>query len=60
MLSLRKGRYLGHLDKSVQDEYIIAAMTSYNADGLYSEMHCHENPHISLVLSGGNLEKSKQ
>jgi len=57
MLSLKKGSYLGNLDKSICNEHIVACMTSYDNVALYDKMHCHENPHFSFVLNGGSLEK---
>ncbi|SRR5258706_2347065 len=59
MLSLTKGIYLGTIEKSICDDDIIACLTSYNEAESYKKMHCHENPHISFVLAGGNLEKRK-
>src|SRR5258706_10159711 len=59
MLSLTKGIYLGTIEKSICDDDIIACLTSYNEAESYKKMHCHENPHISFVLNGGNLEKRK-
>lgn len=59
MLSLEKGMYLGSVNKSIHDDYIIANLTSYSETPVQKEMHYHENPHISFVLHGGNLEKRK-
>jgi AraC family transcriptional regulator len=57
MLSLQQGSYLGCVDKSVHDNYLIASLTSYSEVASQKEKHCHENPHVSFVLSGGSLEK---
>jgi AraC family transcriptional regulator len=57
MLSLKNGIYLGKLDKSVSDVHINACITSYHHAERYDKMHCHENAHISFVLSGGSVEK---
>ena len=59
MLSLGKGTYLANTDKSLFDEDILVNLTSYPNIKLYDTMHCHENSHISFVLSGGNLEKRR-
>jgi len=59
MLSLQKGKYLASLDKSMSDGHIVVSMTSYPLAERYEELHYHENPHISLVLAGGSLEKRK-
>jgi AraC family transcriptional regulator len=59
MLSLKKGSYLGNLDKAICNEHIVASITSYDNADLYDKMHCHENPHFSFVLNGGSLEKRK-
>ncbi len=60
MLSLKRGTYLGSLDRSICDEHIIACTTSYHEAELHKTMHCHENPHISFVLHGGSLEKREK
>jgi AraC family transcriptional regulator len=57
MISLTQGKYLGLLEKSIEDDYVIAAITSYHESYLCSKIHYHENPHISFVLHGGCLEK---
>ena len=59
MLSLQQGAYLGSVDTSIHDNYLIASLTSYSEAAAQKERHCHENPHISFVLTGGNLEKRK-
>jgi AraC family transcriptional regulator len=56
---LEKGKYLGTVDKSMASKHFVACITSYHRGALQQEMHCHENPHISYVLHGGNLEKRK-
>ncbi len=59
MISLKKGTYLGRLGTSINDDHVIACMTSYCEVELYEKMHYHENPHISFVLHGRSLEKRK-
>ena len=43
----------------MSDGHIVVSMTSYPLAERYEELHYHENPHISLVLAGGSLEKRK-
>jgi AraC family transcriptional regulator len=57
MIGLQSGNYLGKVDKILFADGIVASITSY-PDTCYSEnLHYHETLHMSLVLSGGNLEK---
>ncbi|WP_152269035.1 helix-turn-helix transcriptional regulator [Agriterribacter humi] len=59
MLVLEKGIYLGTVLDAAGDEGFRIGRVSYQADGSCDDMHCHENPHISFVLTGGNVEKRK-
>jgi AraC family transcriptional regulator len=57
ILSLAKGHYLGNVVDTYDADGIILSGTTYSNDLLTSQMHCHENLHISFVLNGGSLEK---
>lgn len=54
---LAEGLYLGRVEKSFTPEGIRISCTSYSQEDGHGQMHAHANPHYSLVLSGGNLEK---
>lgn len=59
MIALQKSCYLGQLINIKQAGGVIASVTSY-PDVTYAEnMHYHENFVLSLVLKGGNIEKTK-
>jgi len=59
MLVLNKNTYLGNIANAYQSEDFCIGRVCYNQDIFFSEMHCHENPHLSLVVSGGNIEKRR-
>jgi AraC family transcriptional regulator len=59
MLILDKGIYLGTVLDATYAEGFHIGRVSYKGDGSCDDMHCHENPHISFVLKGGNIEKRK-
>ena len=59
MLTLDKNIYLGTVLEATHSEGFHIGRVSYKEDGSCNEMHCHENPHISFVLKGGNIEKRK-
>lgn len=55
---LNKGQYSGDILQMREYNGIIASRTSY--DGNYnSAFHYHENPHITFIVQGGNLETKK-
>lgn len=57
LLSLNKGHYLGNVVDIHYADGIIAGATTYSKEALTSQMHYHENMHISFVLEGASLEK---
>ena len=57
ILSLAKGHYLGNVVDTFDADGIILSETTYSNDLFTSQMHCHENLHISFVLQGGSIEK---
>jgi len=59
MLTLHKNIYLGTVVDATDAEGFHIGRVSYKGDGSCDDMHCHENPHISFVLKGGNIEKRK-
>lgn len=60
MLILEKGTYLGKVLDLSQAGGIFAGATSYSPDDGTNLMHYHKNPHLSFVLKGGGIVKSKQ
>jgi AraC family transcriptional regulator len=57
LLSLDKGHYLGKIVDICYANGIIAGATTYPKEALTSQMHYHDNLHISFVLQGGSVEK---
>ena len=54
------GQYSGTVvNSSKLDDGLIAGITSYTENKFNPEFHYHENPHLSLVLQGGNIENRK-
>jgi|KBSMisStandDraft_5_1062788.scaffolds.fasta_scaffold175369_2 AraC family transcriptional regulator len=56
LLSLDRGNYLGKVVDICYADGIIAGVTTYPRGALTSQMHYHDNLHISFVLQGGSLE----
>lgn len=54
---LGKGNYIGHITRTLQLDGIIVGTTVYANEQTNGGMHSHENPHISFVLKGGNIDK---
>ena len=59
MLVLNENNYLGNVVAANQSEGFCIGRVHYDRDGSFDDMHCHENPHFSFVVSGGNIEKRK-
>lgn len=59
MLMLEKGTYLGKVLDLSQAGGVFAGATSYYPNDGTTLMHYHENPHLSFVLKGGGIVKSK-
>lgn len=59
MLVLNTNTYLGNIVDTNQSEGFCIGRVRYNQDGYFENMHCHENPHFSLVIGGGNIEKRR-
>jgi AraC family transcriptional regulator len=57
LLSLDKGHYLGNVVDICDADGIIAGVTTYPKEAFTSQMHYHDNMHISFVLQGGSIEK---
>jgi len=54
------GQYSGTVvNSSKLDDGLIAGITSYNEKQINPKFHHHENPHLSLVLQGGNIENRR-
>lgn len=60
MLSLKTGTYLGEVLNITQTGGLLAGTTSYREGDATGVMHHHENPHLSLVLSGGGVERRER
>lgn len=55
ILKLHKGNYSGEVQTLKEYAGFITSKTTYS-DKYNSEFHYHENPHLSLILQGGNQE----
>eukprot|EP01132_Coremiostelium_polycephalum_P017339 gene17339-20774_t len=56
---LSAGQYSGAISRMRHLEGVIAGITSYQKGSFNPEFHYHENPVLSFVLQGGNLENRK-
>ncbi len=56
LLSLNRGHYLGKIVDICYTDGIIAGVTTYPREAITSQMHYHDNLHISFVLQGASLE----
>src|SRR5437870_1825507 len=56
LLSLDRGRYLGKVVDICYAGGIIAGVTTYPREIFTSQMHYHDNLHISFVLQGASVE----
>lgn len=53
-----KGSYSGNVQQLKEHAGFISSKTTY-AENYHTEFHFHENPHLSFILQGGNLEYKK-
>lgn len=58
ILMLNKGEYSGDILQMKEYNGIIASRTSYDKN-YNSAFHYHENPHVTFIVQGGNLETKK-
>src|SRR5258708_4160447 len=59
MISLTKGSYLDRIGRLAEDGNIIVSSSLYFGDIAQDRMHCHENTHLSFVITGGYRELRK-
>jgi AraC family transcriptional regulator len=59
MQILEQGQYVGHILKEQQADGILASTSACYQHLFNDNWHCHVNPHISFVLSGGCAERKK-
>jgi len=55
---LHKGQYSGKITDQQSADGLLVGITSYSVDGCNPDFHCHENPHLILLLNGGNVYNS--
>lgn len=55
---LHKGQYSGHITGLKTTDGLLVGITSYSREGCNPHFHCHENPHLILLLNGGNVYNS--
>lgn len=58
LLKLAKGNYTGNIKNFKQHAGFITNLTTYN-ENYKTDFHYHENPHLSLIVEGGNFEHKK-
>lgn len=54
---LNKGSYTGYVTNRVSLENVVFSITNYNMGGNEGGLHYHENPHITFMFQGGDIEK---
>lgn len=54
---LHKGKYTGSIVSRTKTENSIFSTTQYPVGHDEGGAHCHENPHISFVFEGGDIEE---
>ena len=57
---LHKGQYSGKITNQKTTDGLLVGITSYSADACNPDFHCHENPHMILLLNGGNVYNSRR
>jgi AraC family transcriptional regulator len=57
---LHKGQYSGKITEQKTADGLLAGITSYSTDGCNPDFHCHENPHLILLLNGGNVYNTRR
>ena len=60
MDKLARGRYLDQIDECIEDAELIITRSLYVGDQGQNERHCHDNTHLTLILSGGYREWRRQ
>lgn len=56
---LQTGQYSGAVVSLKNIDGLIAGTTVYEKDSFNREFHYHENPHLTFILQGGNIENRK-
>ena len=60
MLILEIAKYLGSNFACYETDGIWVSLTQYTEENLPNyELHAHVNPHLTLLLQGGTVEKRK-
>lgn len=59
MVELASGKYLGINNRSLNINGLLIRETEYLSK-VYEGWHSHKNPHITLILKGGNREQRKK
>lgn len=57
---LHKGEYSGHVTGLKTADGLLAGITSYAQNRCNPDFHSHENPHLILLLNGGNVYNSRR
>lgn len=57
---LHKGEYSGHITGIKTADGLTAGITAYAPERCNLDFHCHENPHLILLLNGGNVYNSRR
>lgn len=59
-LLLHTGQYSGEIAQLKRIDGLLAGTTFYTRNNFNPEFHYHENPHLSLILQGGNVDSTKK
>lgn len=57
---LHKGQYSGELSRLKTADGLLAGITAYSPEHCDPGFHCHENPHLILLLNGGNVYNTRR
>eukprot|EP01041_Mallomonas_annulata_P036644 gene36644-59787_t len=56
----KPGQYSGRVAGLKTADGLLAGITSYTAEDCNPRFHSHENPHLILLLNGGNVYNSRR
>lgn len=57
---LHKGQYSGKVTGLKTADGLLAGVTVYSPERCNPDFHCHENPHLILLLNGGNVYNTRR
>lgn len=57
---LHTGQYSGKVTELKTADGLLAGITAYSPERCNPDFHCHENPHLILLLNGGNVYNTRR